>query len=300
MLNILWSVKWICTESHLFTTQFPWTSSATCWMQRRAEVESVPEASRPMRLANGITLTEDGKRHGQSNWMLVYMWCSPGSWLLDYYSAHCTCSLYSTLQIFALLDECFAQSILFVSITFILKVNLVAMCLIYFPHFSFYDSWPLQCLFFFFLLLLCVPKYQGKFLIGENLINNKPDSDLNHFTSAIMFCRPRLAQMKNCMGTVHGLRCWSTISISSVISFVHMCWPTVLHEGLDLVSQWQSAELSHGEHIAGTDRLHTDRNRNTVGDVNEASLKPSPCLNLKGILTLFPLREGASALPGTL
>lgn len=39
-------------ETHLFTTQFPWTNSATCWMHRSTEVESVPEANRPIRLAN--------------------------------------------------------------------------------------------------------------------------------------------------------------------------------------------------------------------------------------------------------
>lgn len=34
-------------------------------MQRSTEVESVPEASRPIRLANGINLTIDEKRHGE-------------------------------------------------------------------------------------------------------------------------------------------------------------------------------------------------------------------------------------------
>lgn len=59
-----------------------------------------------------------------------------------------------------------------------------------------------------------------------------------------------------------------------------MCWPTILHQGLDLVSQWQSAELSHGEHITGTNRLHTDIQKNVV---NEACLEMSSCLNLRSL-----------------
>lgn len=49
--------------AHLFTTQFPWTNSATCWMHLSTEVESVPEASRPIRLANWITLTTQKREH---------------------------------------------------------------------------------------------------------------------------------------------------------------------------------------------------------------------------------------------
>lgn len=48
---------------HLFTTQLPWTSSATCWMQRSTAVESVPEASSPIRVANAITLTTSKGLH---------------------------------------------------------------------------------------------------------------------------------------------------------------------------------------------------------------------------------------------
>lgn len=51
------------THPRLFTTQLPWTSSATCWMQRSTAVESVPEASSPIRLANGITLTISKRKH---------------------------------------------------------------------------------------------------------------------------------------------------------------------------------------------------------------------------------------------
>lgn len=36
-------------------------------MQRSTAVESVPEASRPIRLANGITLTKDERRHDEGN-----------------------------------------------------------------------------------------------------------------------------------------------------------------------------------------------------------------------------------------
>lgn len=50
-------------HTYLFTTQFPWTSIATCCMQRRTAVESVPEPSRLIRFANGITFTERQKRH---------------------------------------------------------------------------------------------------------------------------------------------------------------------------------------------------------------------------------------------
>lgn len=42
---------------YLLTTQFPWTSSATCCTQRSTAVGSVPEPSRLSRLANGITFT---------------------------------------------------------------------------------------------------------------------------------------------------------------------------------------------------------------------------------------------------
>lgn len=39
------------------------------------------------------------------------------------------------------------------------------------------------------------------------------------------------------------------------------CYPTILHQSLDLLSEWQSAELGHREHITGTHRLHPDTQR---------------------------------------
>lgn len=40
-------------------------------------------------------------------------------------------------------------------------------------------------------------------------------------------------------------------------------WLTVLHQGLDLISQRQGAELSHGEHITWTDCFGTDTERHS-------------------------------------
>lgn len=37
--------------------------------------------------------------------------------------------------------------------------------------------------------------------------------------------------------------------------------PTILHQSLDLVHQGQHAELGHGKHITGTDRLHTNHTK---------------------------------------
>ena len=55
--------------SHLLTTQLPCTSSATCWMQRSTAVESVPGVNKPIRLANGITLTRGEERNDGKNKM---------------------------------------------------------------------------------------------------------------------------------------------------------------------------------------------------------------------------------------
>lgn len=56
-------------RTYLFTTQLPWTSIATFWMPRRTAMESVEGPRRLIKLAKGMTFTEEGGRGavGQGN-----------------------------------------------------------------------------------------------------------------------------------------------------------------------------------------------------------------------------------------
>lgn len=56
-------------RTYLFTTQLPWTSIATFWMPRRTATESVEGPRRLIKLAKGMTFTEEGGRGavGQGN-----------------------------------------------------------------------------------------------------------------------------------------------------------------------------------------------------------------------------------------
>lgn len=45
--------------TYLFTTQFPWTNIATFWMPRRTATESTEGPRRLIRLAKGMTFTEE-------------------------------------------------------------------------------------------------------------------------------------------------------------------------------------------------------------------------------------------------
>lgn len=45
--------------TYLFTTQFPWTNIATFWMPRRTATESTEGPRRLIKLAKGMTFTED-------------------------------------------------------------------------------------------------------------------------------------------------------------------------------------------------------------------------------------------------
>lgn len=92
-------------RAHLFTTQFPCTNSATCWMQRSAAVESVPEASRPIRLANWITLTARQRKAGrtQHQWgepAGLQMWSCWGT--LPFFIRVLTCSTRGSVRSWAM------------------------------------------------------------------------------------------------------------------------------------------------------------------------------------------------------
>lgn len=68
-----------------------------------------------------------------------------------------------------------------------------------------------------------------------------------------------------------------------------LCWPTILHKGLDLLCQGQSAELSHGEDITGAHRLHTDIQ--TQSQISDAPLILFESLNTCEAHLHFLLRK---------
>lgn len=45
--------------TYLFTTQFPWTNIATFWIPRRTATESTEGPRRLIKLAKGMTFTEE-------------------------------------------------------------------------------------------------------------------------------------------------------------------------------------------------------------------------------------------------
>lgn len=53
---------WGRRPAYLFTTQLPWTSIATFWTPRRTATESVEGPRRLIKLAKGMTFTEEGGR----------------------------------------------------------------------------------------------------------------------------------------------------------------------------------------------------------------------------------------------
>lgn len=63
--------KWIkCSHlglqtTYLFTTQFPWTNIATFWMPRRTATESTEGPRRLIKLAKGMTFTEEAETSDQ-------------------------------------------------------------------------------------------------------------------------------------------------------------------------------------------------------------------------------------------
>lgn len=139
--------------AHLFTTQFPWTKSATCWMHLSTEVESVPEASRPIRLANWITLTAEKREHN------------------------------------------------------------------------------------------------GGHLKNAQEERSRTAPDASTVTGSFILRYVRESYHNR-------LRQKQMMCVCS-----QMCDPTILHQSLDLVHQRQRAELGHGKHVTGTDRLHTNHTK---------------------------------------